>query len=106
MKVVSALYDYMQARTGREENYLQVSASIIAQSVVPPMADNINFIDKGIRLALGSHGPRYTNVDVINEDIYVRCVRNLYYDKDFAETLLREIVLNHGKATLTYTAEF
>ena len=106
MKVVSALYDYMQARTGREENYLQVSASIIAQSVVPPMADNINFIDKGIRLTLGSHGPRYTNVDVINEDIYVRCVRNLYYDKDFAETLLREIVLNHGKATLTYTAEF
>ena len=57
------------------------------------MADDINFIDKGIRLTLGSHGPRDINVDVINEDLYVRRVRNLYYDKDFAENLLREIVL-------------
>ena len=57
------------------------------------MADDINFIDKGIRLMLGSHGPPYINVDVINEDLHVRRVRNLYYDKDFAENLLREIVL-------------
>ena len=105
LKVILALHDADCAQRSRDANFLFRSALILQTQVCPPLTSKRNSIDKSIRLVFTGAGPAYANADSIGKSLLVRRVLNIYYDKDFAEILYREIVLHHSNAPwLTYIA--
>ncbi|CAE7532328.1 unnamed protein product [Symbiodinium sp. KB8] len=101
IKVILALYDHAASSQSVAANLLQESATIIRQTVQPPLQGNHNSIDKQIRLVFDAAGPKCVNVSNIGSDLQVRRVRNLYYTHSFADLLLREVVLNHAQDIVT-----
>ena len=98
LKVVLALYDHAASSQQIPSNLLQRSASIIRESVKPPLPATNNLIDKHIRLAYDADGPRYVNVSMLDIELRVRRARNRYYTKSFADLVLKEAVLCHAQA--------
>ena len=98
LKVVLALYDHAASSQQIPSNLLQRSASIIRESVKPPLPATNNLIDKHIRLVYDADGPRYVNVSMLDIELRVRRARNRYYTKSFADLVLKEAVLCHAQA--------
>ena len=87
LKIISALGDHdALLRILPTPSYLQRSAAILRESVSPGVCGAHNEIDKDIRLVLTRDGPQYRHIDKITHAAgALRRVRNLYYDKGFAE---------------------
>ena len=94
-----ALYDHAAASQQEVESLLRESATILRQTVTPPIAATSNYIDKQIRLVFDRSGPMYVNVSAIGESMYVRRVRNVYYTHAFADLLLQEMIMSHAQDT-------
>ena len=97
LKIISALWDHdALLRILPTPSYLQRSASILRESVSPGVCGAQNEIDRDIRLVLSRDGPQYRHINRITHAAgALRRVRNLHYDKDFAEILRTEVLL-HG----------
>ena len=98
MKVILALYDHAASSQQTPSNLLQKSASLIRDSVKPPLPASNNLIDKQIRLIYDAAGPRYVNVCQLEDELHVRRVRNRYYTKAFGDLILKEAVLCYAQA--------
>lgn len=96
LKVILALHDADCGRKQFGAEYLFRSSLLLRRQVSPPLSCQQNGIDKFIRLVFSGEGPMYVNADAIGETVVARRVLNIYYDKSFAEILLREIVLHHS----------
>ena len=107
IKIVLALYDHAAASQQEVESLLRESATILRQTVTPPIAATSNYIDKQIRLVFDRSSPMYVNVSAIGESMYVRRVRNVYYTHAFADLLLQEMIMSHAQDTrLIWCARF
>ena len=60
-------------------------------------------VDRYIRLVLTGDGPCYWNAQTVAA-APLRRVRNVYIDKDFAELLLRQALMNKAKSYATHAA--
>ena len=77
---------------------LQASTAFTRTSMTPPLSSEKNFIDKGLRLVCAASGPHYVNAMELGTNLHVSRVHNIYYEHDFAEALVREMVLHHAHA--------
>ena len=98
IKVILALHDHAAGLQLPVCQYLQESARLMAATVVPPPCTSRNYVDKTIRLLFKSSGPEYINVSELGKTVVARRVRNIYYDKSFAEMLFQEVLMHHVQA--------
>eukprot|EP00438_Fugacium_kawagutii_P027022 Skav232520 [mRNA] locus=scaffold1096:926666:934699:- [translate_table: standard] len=96
MKVILALHDADCVKRLCGEDFLFRSALLLRKQVQPPLNNAQTNIDKAIRLLFGKEGPVYVNEAIIGHSLSARRVLNIYYSKEFAEILYREIVLHHS----------
>lgn len=99
LKVITILWDFDARKRGTvRKSYLRRSAELLRESVLPGLSGSTNEIDRYVRLVFTQNGPEYVNVDSLikKEDSYRR-VRNLYYNKGFAEILRSEILMCNAK---------
>ena len=105
LKLCCALYDQDQTLGAVTGQYLARSAEILKSTVQPGLPTTINEVDREIRLVLTGAGPEFWMVSSLSRTNSVRRVRNLYYTKDFADLVFREMLLCHGKCkTATWIA--
>jgi hypothetical protein len=102
LKVVIALYDNDVLMRRAPLNLLHRSADIFRASVIPGVDCNTIYIDKHIRMILAATGPVFVHVNSISESLWVRRIRNLYISCEFAERLIRELMLNKCKMAAVY----
>ena len=95
IKVILALHDADCMARKKSRQYLSRSAELLRTTVLLPLKHSVNEIDRHLRLVFTGTGPEYRNIDEL-KTLVVRRVRNIYYTKDFAEQLYREIVLHHS----------
>ena len=98
LKIILALYDHAASSQQAPTNLLRKSASLIRETVKPPLPASNNLIDKQIRLLYDSDGPRYVNLSQLDEELHVRRVRNRYYTKAFGDLILKEAVHCYAQA--------
>ncbi len=98
LKIITALYDddCISAIT-KKASYLARSAALLRNVVKPPVPGNVNIIDKHLRLVLSADGPTYANVRRVQISHVHRRVRNLYYDRGFAEVLRAEMLMHNAR---------
>ncbi|CAE7796366.1 unnamed protein product [Symbiodinium sp. CCMP2592] len=97
LKIVAALFDDDQISGSPGGKYLERSACILRQSIVPGLSVSQNEIDRYIRLVLTADGPLLCNLSALGDTMHVRRARNLYYDQGFAELVFREMLMCSGK---------
>jgi hypothetical protein len=98
MKVILALYDSDTFNQNKQTNYLQRSSQLMRVSIGKPLYESNNReFDRSIVLLLDSDGPRYVNEASIGVSIMARRVGHTYYTRTFAEILLRESIIHHGR---------
>ncbi|CAE7650574.1 unnamed protein product [Symbiodinium sp. CCMP2592] len=102
IKVILALHDHAAGLQLSVCHYLQESARLMAATVVPPPCTSRNYVDKTIRLLFKSSGPEYINVSELGKTVVARRVRNIYYDKSFAEMLFQEVLMHHVQVRATW----
>ena len=96
-RLAVALFD-ADMLAGREPmDLLARSASLLRDTVAPPLPSCTTRIDKSIRLMLTARGPEYVNAQVLGNNVLVRRVANLYYTRDFANLLFREMMMSKGR---------
>ena len=73
---------------------LQRSAGFIAAHMVGgPLMDGLHTnVDKGLVLCLTEEGPYYVGREAVVARSDMRRVRNVYYDRGFANLFLREVL--------------
>jgi hypothetical protein len=96
MKVVTAMFDNDRFG-GAGGGYLRRSAELLCSTVQPHLSSHENHIDKDIRLVFTANGPIYLNLAEIETDPTWRRVRNMYYNRGFAELLRSEVLMCHAK---------
>ncbi|CAE7810987.1 unnamed protein product [Symbiodinium sp. CCMP2592] len=97
LKIVIALHDQdMLQGTTTTCAYLRRSAEVLRSTIVPSLSINNNDIDRYIRLVYTGNGPEYWNLKT-TVDSPIRRVRNLYYDRSFAEAIYRYMLVNNAK---------
>ena len=96
IKIILSLHDADCARRNMQFSYRQRSAEYIRAQVRPPLSHKRNQVDRHVRLLLTAAGPMYCNETALGVTVFARRVRNVYYDKTFAEMLYRELVLHHA----------
>ena len=98
MKVILALYDSDTFNHCKQANYLHRSSLLMRVSIGKPLYESNNKeFDRSIVLLLDGDGPKYVNVSSIGVNIMARRVGHTYYTKTFAEILLRESIVHHGR---------
>ena len=97
LKLCCALYDQDQTLGVATGQYLARSAEILRSTVQPGLPKTINEVDREIRLVLTGTGPEFWMLSSLSRSNAIRRVRNLYYTKDFADLVFREMLLCHGK---------
>ena len=97
-KVIHALFDYDRFAARHRLQYLAASAAMMRRSVLPGLPPKTRG-DRGIVLLLDSHGPTYANRATVSNDNTIRShgVRGPHYTRKFAEGVLREAILEHGR---------
>ena len=88
VKVILAMFNHSASSQVAASDLLQKSATLLRDTVQPPLKNNCNHIDKHIRLVLDVAGPRYVNANIIGNGLDVRRVRYLYYTHSFARQLV------------------
>ena len=78
---------------------LQTSAALMRSTIEPALGECISAIDKQIRLALGTCGPRYANLKSTGSTLQVRRVRYLYDAMSVADLIVREMVMGHAQVS-------
>ena len=96
-KIILALYDFAASQQVEQKVYLQESSGILRSSVHPALSCTINHIDKHIRLVLKATGPVYVNLQSIGYTETVRRVRNIYYDRTFADLAMQEMIMQRAQ---------
>lgn len=97
LNVVYALWDHDQHANHRPQNLLKRSAQEIRSTVQPSLAGRIEDVDRHIVLVLGANGPRYCNERATVQQASLRRVGYTYYDASFADMLLQEAMVHHGR---------
>ena len=98
MKLVIALHDSDRLLKRAEKcDLLSRSASIMRQTIAPPLPRAINCIDRFIRLVMTESGPEFWNVSAVQGEAFVRRVRNLYYTKAFGQLIFQQTLLCNAK---------
>jgi hypothetical protein len=98
MKVILALYDSDTFNQSKQTNYLQRSSQLMRVSIGRPLYESNNKeFDRSIVLLLDGDGPKYVNESSIGVSIMARRVGHTYYTRTFAEILLRESIIHHGR---------
>lgn len=101
IKIILSLHDADCARRSMQFAYLQRSAQYMRTQVCPPLSHKRNEVDRFIRLLLTGSGPVYCNESALGVTLLARRVRNIFYDKSFAEILYRELAMHHANASWT-----
>ena len=96
IKIILSLHDADCARRNMQFSYLQRSAAYLRQHVDPPLPAKRNAVDRYVRLLFTAAGPMYCNESALGVTVLARRVRNIYYDRSFAEILYQELVLHHA----------
>ena len=102
VKIILSLHDTDCARRHMQFEYLKRSAKYMRENVCPPLSHKNNEVDRHIRLLFAATGPTYVNAAALGVTILARRVRNVYYDKSFAEMFYRELVLHHANVKSTW----
>ena len=98
IKAIAALHDHHAGLQESCKFYLRATARVMSSTIAPALSVTKNHIDKDIRLLYSSSGPKYVNYEALKEEIVARRVRNVYYDKSFAEALLQEVLMQRIQA--------
>ena len=69
-------------------SYMQRSAKYMRETVCPALSHKNNEVDRHVRLLFTATGPTYVNAAALGISVIARRVRNVYYDKGFAEVFL------------------
>eukprot|EP00438_Fugacium_kawagutii_P019392 Skav219438 [mRNA] locus=scaffold1461:120826:121707:- [translate_table: standard] len=101
LKIILSLHDADCARRSMQFAYLQRSAQHMQTQARPPLSHKRNEVDRFVRLLLTASGPMYCNESALGVTVLARRVRNIFYDKSFAEILYRELVMHHANASWT-----
>ena len=96
--VVCALFDNDRLLRAPTANLLKRSATILRETVSPPVHRGQNAIDKDIVLVLDEDGPSYQNKAAVGQNLACRRVGYTYYTRGFADILLQESLRHHGRA--------
>ena len=105
VKVIAALHDNDRLyRDDKVDKYLSRSAAIMRSAILHAIPDNINLVDKLIRLAFTSGGPIFMDEITLSKSTSFRRCRNLWYDHGFAEQL-KALVLVHDAKVRTLLPE-
>ena len=102
IKAIAALHDHHAGLQERCKQYLQTTARLMSSTIVPALPRTKNYIDKDIRLLYTSSGPMYVSHRSLKEGTFARRVRNVYYDKSFAEAFLQEILMQLIQASVAH----
>ncbi len=78
-------------------DYVRASAEYIRANVCPPLGSHLTHIDKYMALLLTKDGPALVNKSSLYEKALYRRAGHTYYDMEFAEAFLREVLINHGR---------
>ena len=70
---------------------------MLRTTVRPSLPCSTNEIDRHIRLVLTGSGPEYWNLKAVIDSPDLRRARNLYYTREFAELIFRELLMCHAK---------
>jgi hypothetical protein len=98
MKVILARYESDTFNHNKQTNYLQRSSQLMRVSIGKPLYESNNKeFDRSIVLLLDGDGPKYVNESSIGVSIMARRVGHTYYTRTFAEILLRESIIHHGR---------
>ena len=93
-RIICSLFDSHQVRRQHTSSLLEESASLLRQTVIPPLSRSVNYIDEEIRLVFHTDGPQYQSLESIEQSKDIRRRDNLYYTRGFANLLLHEIIEN------------
>ena len=107
IKAISALHDHHAGLQERGQCYLRATARVMSSTIAPPLSVSKNLIDKDIRLLYSSSGPKYVSIRSLKEETCarrVRRIRNIYYDRSFAEAFMQEILMQQIQARVIPTA--
>ena len=102
IKIILSLHDADCARRCMQFSYMQRSAKYMRETVCPALSHKNNEVDRHVRLLFTATGPTYVNAAALGISVIARRVRNVYYDKGFAEVFYRELVLHHANVKSTW----
>ena len=95
LRLIKSMYDTDLLAGISKETYLAESAAIIRATVTPALADT-SFqgakLDKGIVLVQDINGPFFANRDTVIKDGLTRHVGRVFFTKEFAEFVFREML--------------
>jgi hypothetical protein len=97
LSVAYALFDRDQIAGVPGDGYLARAARELRRTVVPALSSRLRQLDRHLVLVLTSEGPAYRSAEVVARSCGFRRVGNTYYDRTFADALLREAILSHGR---------
>jgi len=97
VNVIQALFDNDRLTRREQADYLRRSADFMRRTIQPPLECSRNLIDRDIVMVLDHDGPRYCNRSAIVQSARHRRIGYTYYSKTFADLLMREAILHHGK---------
>ena len=102
IKVIAAIHDYHAGLQQRITDYLRVSSEIMASTILPALPSSNNYIDKNIRVLFRATGPEYINEAALRDNAQARRVRNVYYDRSFADALLQDVLMQNAQDAWLY----
>lgn len=96
LNIAQALFDDSQIRGGQRGNLVRQSAELMRECVIPAISGARGNIDRQVVLLLDDSGPRYINASSAI-DMPVRRVGNTYLTREFADLVLQEALVHHGR---------
>ena len=96
--VAYAIHDDDAYHSVNERCYIARSATVLRDSIRPALPRTLCVIDRHIVFALSHTSTAYLNAEETSHARSHRRVGNTYYDASFAEWLLREALMLHGRA--------
>jgi hypothetical protein len=98
LSVVYALFDRDQMTGGDcGGRFLARAAQELRRTVLPALSPRLLDLDRALVLVLTAEGPRYSSAEAVARSSGLRRVGYTYYDQSFANVLLQEILMTHGR---------
>ena len=89
LHAIMSMYQCDLYRGRRQADNLRRSASLIRSSVGDPSCSHRLNVDKEFRLMLSGSSPRFISKEISTGAFAFRRVGHLFYDREFADVLLR-----------------
>jgi len=101
MKMICAMFDEdVLNHEPLQPTYLQRSARLLRESIIPRLSEKVNEIDRHIRLVFDRTGPRYVHLLALGDSEKCRRVGYTFYTHAFAECVRSELMICKAKVKM------